>query len=101
MAAHGSFRSVVACLLDRSPEILFIGGGANALVTFVLYMFPTWRSGLVFVTWGAVYVFFVFVANFRTQAEIAKGGVEPKPWRTLVAMQILYVVVAWVVLSRP
>jgi hypothetical protein len=88
---------VVGYLLDRSPEILFLGGGGNALITCCFYLWPALRTTLFFVLWAALGAGSVFVANFQDREERAR---EPKPWRTLVALQLLYVAVAWIVLTR-
>lgn len=98
-AGTSTVRRVLGYLVDRSPEILFLGGGANTLVAFTLYALPGWRTPLAFVAWSVVGTGLVFVSNYRSREEIAQG-VEPRPWRTLVALQLLCVGAAWVLLSR-
>jgi len=99
MAGPGTFRRVVWYLLGKSPEILFIGGGGNALITYFFYEFPTLRTTFFFLLWAALGAGSVFVAHFEPRSEIARGA-EPKPWRTLVALQLLCVAVTWIVLTR-
>jgi len=99
-SGKGSGREVLSYLVDRSPEILFLGGGANTLVGFTLYALPGWRTALAFVAWAVVGGVLVFVSNYRSPEEIAQG-MESRPWRTLVSLQVVCVGAAWLLLARP
>jgi len=98
MRRSGPFRNAVCYLLGYSPEILFIGGLGNGLPTFVLWMKPAWRSWIVFAAWASVGGTLVFINNFHW-GEMRTGDAMCRPWRTLVALQLAWVLVAWLTLS--
>lgn len=99
MAGRGTLRRVIGYLFDRSPEILFLGGVGNGVITYFFFEFPSLRTTFFFSLWAVLGAGYVFVANFQPKAEIARGA-QAKPWRTLVTLELLFVAVAWMVLAN-
>jgi hypothetical protein len=96
MAGPGTFRRAVVYLFDRSPEILFFGGVGNGVITYFFYEFPSLRATFFFLLWAVLGGGYVFLMNFHWWDRRER---EPRPWRTLVTLELLYVAVAWAVLT--
>lgn len=94
----GQFRSTIGYLANHSPELLVFGGIANGMVVGVLYFRPAWRSWPILLAWAALFSCYVVIAHYQGDEELA-AGVERNPWRTLVAIQLAIVTLAWIALS--
>lgn len=96
---EGPFHQALHDLVNRSPELLPVALLANGVPTSLLVFYPDLRTGLFYVAWICVTCVLAFMNNFQTSAEIEEHRSEPKAWKTIIAMQVGYVLIIRAILG--